>query len=284
MGCSLEALLYCYYNNIPFVYNNLEYPNRFEYFNNDIDLSRFILKNEPRVLVSPSSEKKVGINKSWLWERLYFYLSMGGLNPLADKVASLRVEGTTLKTFTHNARSAEIKFQKLIVFNAEGIFGLPSPIEIPKKKYKIYDWMKVRSGLKHPFDWIEDASPFVKCIHFYPTDRIDGDQVYKDACAVSYLSQEELDDFEYSDINARFKVLHMMKQAGIKGPRNGTHPKDKTKQLYRGLKIETSHRELELLNPPVYESIANIEFNYDTFDDILNKTPLSESYVTRIFK
>ena len=90
IGSSLESLLYCYYNNLPFVYTRLEYPDRFSYFDFDVDLSQFDLKNKTRVLVSPSSEKKVGINKSWLWERLYLCLSLAGLNPLSDKIASLR--------------------------------------------------------------------------------------------------------------------------------------------------------------------------------------------------
>ena len=196
----------------------------------------------------------------------------------------MRIDDTILKAFTHKARSAIIKFQKLIVFDADGITGLPTPILIPTKKYKVYDWINVRSGLKHEFDRIEDTSPFVKCIHFYPTDRIDGDQVYKDACAFSYLSQEELDNFEYSDINARFKILYMMKQAGIKGPRNGYDSNDKTKIKYRGVRIETSHRDVELLNPPVYESTNNIEFNYSTFNDIMEKNQLRESYAIELYK
>jgi len=271
IGSSLPALLYCYYNNLPFVYAKLEYPHRFSCFEWDIDLTEFDLRNETRILVAPSAKKKIGISKDWLWERLYFQLSLAGLNPLADKVASLRVQDKTLKAFTHKARMAKIKFEKLIVFCEDAVMGLPLPKTIPKKKYKVYDWINVRCGLKHEWDWIEDTSAFVNCILFYPTDRIVGDQVYKDACAISYLSEEELDNFEFSDVNTRFKVIYMMKQAGIKGPRNGYDPNNKTKVKYRGLRIETSHRELELLNPPIYKSTEHIEFNYDTCNDIMRK-------------
>ena len=285
IGSSLEALLYSYYNNVPFVCVEIEYPNRFSYFDIDTDLSQFGLKNETQILTAPTTEKKIGINKSWLWERLYLCLSLAGLNPLSDKVASLRIDESALKVFTHKARSAVIKYKQLIVFAANGIMGLPPPISIPQKKYKVYDWINVRSGSKHEFDLIEDLDTlFVHNILFYPTERVDGEQIYKDACAISYLSEEKLSDFEYSDINARFKILQMMKEAGIKGPRNGYDLKDKTKVKYRGVKIETSHRDIELLKYPKYESTNNIEFNYSTFDDILKQNYLKESYVAKLYK
>ena len=164
--------------------------------------------------------------------------------------------------------------------------GLPPPILIPEKKCRVYDWINVRRGLKHEWDWIDwlGSSDFVSHIFFYPTERIVGDQVYKDACAISYLTEEMIEHFDYSDINARFKVLYMMKQAGIKGPRNGYDPNDKTKIKYRGVRIETSHREVELLNPPIYESTNNIEFNYSAFNDIIEKNQLRESYVAELYK
>jgi hypothetical protein len=284
IGSSLPALLYSFLNNIPFVYTQSRCPHRFSFFKPDEDLSFFGIQNKIRTLVGPTGKKQVGISQDTVWEKLYFYLSLAGLNPLADKLSSIRIEDGTLKAFSHKARMAKIKFEHLIIFDAEGILGIPEAEFIPPKKYKVYDWINVRSGLKHEWDWLEDASPFVNHILFYPTDRIDGDQVYKDAIAISYLTEEMLGHFDYSDINARFKVLHMMKQAGIKGPCNGFHPKDKTRQLYRGVKIETSHREKELTEYPFYRSTVEIEFNTDSFDDVMNKNQLQESYVSTIFE
>jgi len=286
IGSSLSALLYSYLNNFPFVYTKSKCPHRFSFFKPDVDLSFFGIQNETRTLIGPTSEKQIGISKDTVWEKLYFYLSLAGLNPLADKLSSIRIEDGVLKTFSHKARMAQIKFEQLIIFDAEGVLGIPEPEFIPPKKYKVYDWINVRSGLKHEWDWIDwlGSSSFVDHILFYPTDRIDGDQVYKDAIAISYLTEKMLGNFDYSDINARFKVLHMMKQVGIKGPCNGYHPKDKTKQLYRGVKIETSHREKELIDYPLYKSTPHIEFNNDSFDGIMNKNQLQESYVSTIFE
>jgi len=282
IGSSLEALLYCYYNSVPFVYANLDCPNRFSYFEWNVDLSEFGLGNKSRIISTSGVSKKIGTSKDHLWEKLYFDLSLAGLNPLADKVASIRVEGKTLKAFTHKARMAKISFGKVVVFNPDNVAGLPPPVKIPKKKYKVYDWMNVRLGTQHKYDWIEDMSHFVNCILFYPSDRIDGKKKdRKDLVAISYLSESELEDYEYSDVNARFKVIHLMKEAGIRGPRNGRDPNNKKIQKYRGIKIETSHREIELLEMPVYESTDTIEFNNDSYDDIMSKNKLCESYVAR---
>ena len=74
-----------------------------------------------------------------------------------------------------------------------------------------------------------------------------------------------------------------MKKAGIRGTRNGRDMTDKTKFKYYAVKIENSHREIELLNPPSYDSTDAIKFNKDSFDDIMNNHQPIDSYVARIF-
>ena len=61
-------------------------------------------------------------------------------------------------------------------------------------------------------DKIENTSNFVNCIHFYPSNRIDGTHNKKDLAAISYLTKDQLDDFNYSDTYARFVVEDLMKQ------------------------------------------------------------------------
>jgi len=287
VGSSLNALLYSFLNNIPFVYVSLDRPHRFDYFNLEQDLSFFGLKNVASTLISPRCSKLIGAPKDILWEKLYFYLTLAGLNPIADKVSSIKkvpAEENELKVFTHKARMAKINFEELIIFSDEGVSGLPTPTKIPKKKYKVYDWFDVRSGMKHDYDFINDDTDFVKEILFYPTDRVDGNQVFKDAVSISYLTEKQIDSFDYSDINARFKTLKMMKGAGIRGARNGRDMLDKTKYKYYAVRIENSHREVKLLSVPVYESTDSIKFNNDSLDDIMENNKLVNSYVARIFQ
>ena len=179
---------------------------------------------------------------------------------------------------------AKIHFEELIIFSDEGVSGLPTPAQLPQKKYKVYDWFDVRSGMKHQYDYIEGDTELVSEILFYPTDRVDGNQAFKDAVSISYLTEKQLGSFDYSDINARFKTLKMMKGAGIRGARNGRDMLNKSRYKYYAVRIENSMREIQPLGKPLYDSTDIIKFNVDSFDDIMNKNPLVESYVARIFE
>ena len=282
VGSTLEALAYAFLNNIPLVCCEPSPPKYFEAFNVEQDLSVFGIQNTPHLLKLQKGEEAVGIQKSFLWARLFFCLSVGGLIPLSDKAVSLRISNNTLKAFTSNARMAKFSFNKLIVFDDKGVYGLGTPSS-PQDLCTVYDWFNVRSGMKHSYDILKDDSDFVNQIYFYPSPRVEGEHNFKDALAVSHLSKEMLSSYYYSEINARFKVLHMMKKNGIKGARNGRDMRDKTKFKYYAVKIENDKR--DIVKPRnIYESTSNIIFNYDSFNDIMIKYPLQDSYVTQIVK
>jgi hypothetical protein len=282
VGSSIEALTYSYLNNLPVISCGLIPPLHFECFKPTDDLSVFGIENKTKTIRTNFSEKTSGLNKLWLWERLLFCLSTAGLCPMTDKSVSLRISENSIKASTSNARMAKIHYKNLIVFDDNGIYGL-NPSDTPSDLYKVYDWFHVRSGMKHKYDQIEDNIDFVRCIIFYPSERIAGDHDFKDAVSVSYIKKTDLDSFEFSDINARFKTKYMMKQAGIRGARNGRDMNDKTKFKYYDVKIENITRQIV---PPknIYKPYDNIVFNYDSFNDIIEKNPLKESYVSKIFK
>jgi hypothetical protein len=279
IGSSLEALTYACLNNLPVICSSLNPPHRFETFSSTQDLSILGTQNYARSVQTNFSEKTIGIDKLRLWEKLFFFLSASGLCPLVDKVVSLRITDNILKAATAKARLAKIHFNELIIFDDKDLHGIGVP-KIKDEKYEVHDWFDVRSGMKHDYDQIEDTTDFVNHILFYPSDRVEGTHNFKDAVAISYLTKAQLEDFEYSDINARFKTLYMMKKCGIRGARNGRDVLDKTKYKYYSVKIENTKR--EIIKPRnIYESFDNITFNYDSFGDII-KTPFKESYVSKI--
>jgi hypothetical protein len=282
VGSTLEALIYCFLNNLPMVCTHLQPPFSFEHFNVDDDLSVFGVQNIEKIIKTNLGKKTVGLDKLWLWERLFFHLSVSGLCFLSDKAVSLRISNNTIKASTANARMAKIYFNDLVIFDDMNVHGL-GVYKIEDKMFTVYDWFDVRSGMKHNYDQIEDTTSFVNHIIFYPSGRVAGDHNFKDAIAVSYLTKEQLDDFEYSDINARFKTRHLMKHHGIRGARNGRNMLDKTKFKYYAVKIENSKRDI-IAPRNIYESIDNIVFNYDSLGDIIEKNILQESYVSKIIK
>ena len=270
IGSSLNSLAYCYLNNLPFLSTKDERPWRFDYFEPEQDLSFFGLKNKSRKLISPTGEKCVGIEKNILWERLYFELSLQGLNPIVDKAYSMRLEDNIIKVSTKNSRTMKISFDNLVIFNSENIIGLP-PSKHFNKKYKVCDWINVKSGKIHPFDFIKTDDNFINEILFYPLPQKSAKKKnMKNAVAISYLTEKELSSFECSDINARFKVLQLMKGAGIKGRKNGIDARNKSRHYHYAVNVEVAQREKTFLEVPYYDSINNIKFNYDSFNDIIN--------------
>jgi len=282
VGSTIESLVYSFLNNIPFVCSQFSHPRIFEYFNSQQDLSLFGLINTPHNRQTNLGSISQGINQHILWEKLFFHLSLAGLFPFPTRAISLRVSGNTLHASTANARMAKFHFNKLVIFDDKELVGVGAP-QIIGNKYTVYDWFNVRSGMKHEYDQLEDTTDFVNRVVFYPSSRVDGNHNFKDAVAISYITQELLNSFECSDINARFKTLYMMKGVGIRGARNGRDMKNKARYKYYSVKIENTCR--EIVDPPkVYESSSNIIFNSDSFGDIINKNPLQDSYVSRIIK
>jgi hypothetical protein len=218
IGGSLEALAYAAKHNTPVVFV------------------------EP--VVPPFYEEMEGVSKKELWKKLSFLLSMSGLLLGGDNVTSLRLEGNDiLKIITRNNGLFKCAFEELLVFDANKVEGLPLKKE--KQEFQVLDWFNVRSGMKHEHEVIQDTeSSFVNKIYFYQSERIDGNHNKKDLVAVSFMNKEQVDSPDYSDIYARFKVLNMMKEAGIRGTRNGRDQNDKTKFKYYAIKVESTEREI----------------------------------------
>ena len=283
VGSSLESITYAFLNNVPFFFAHLDYPHRFDRFKPEQDLSIFNLKNEVTSLHTPKQKKIVGIEKSVLWERLYFYLSLAGLNPISDGVSSLRFDDNNLFAFTHKGSKITVGFDKASVFSDVEVYGLPEPLGIKNQKYKVYDWFDVRRGMSHEFDVIQDEEQFVNEVLFFQSERADNSK-YKDAVAVSYLTEEQLSLYEFSDISARFKTLHLMKEAGIRGPRNGRDQDNKEKFKYYSIRIENAARDIVPMVAMKYKCTDSIDYKCLHFNDIIEANPLKDSYVTRIYK
>lgn len=185
-----------------------------------------------------------GSKKIDLLDALAYKLAFKGLNPFGDKVSSIRLEkNKTLKIATKNSRVFRLTYEKLRIFDPENVYDLPFLPEKVTKGFRVFDWFDVHHGAKHEIDFLEDKkSNLVKSIRFYITDRVTGTHALKDLIAESFLTKEQLHDPEYTDTYARLKVLSMMKEAGMKGPLNGTDRNGRV--VYRPLKIDLNRREI----------------------------------------
>ena len=208
IGDSLEAVMFAYSNQYPLFFESINRPFRFDYLEPDIELD--FLKLAPQAaksLTTLDGQKPIGISHEILWERLLFIMSIIGNVPLSDMCTSIRHDASKITCFNEYSKIAEIRYEKMYNFKQDD----------KKSSLLCRDWIAFNSGGKHDLDLIETSEDFVNQIWFYPSDRICGNTKVKDACAVSVIDKKLIDDFEFSQTMARFKVVKDMKDRGMKG-------------------------------------------------------------------
>jgi len=196
-------------------------------------------------------------------------LSMTGQLPFADNISKLRInDDKTISCFTNNSRIVEVSFEVAYIVDDHNIAGLPLPIESAKKEFLVLDWVSVRRGGNHPYDYIEDEdSNFVNKLVFYPSRRVMGKRAtIKDACSISVLTDKQLRDVEYSETYVFLKSRDMMKTAGIRGTKNGTQAIS-GKPAYLSLKLEVAERDVFPMHKNVYENTDSLHFDFELYNE-----------------
>jgi hypothetical protein len=297
IGRGLNALVYAYCNDATLIRTSEAGPPPFDFFEPALDLSLLLFPRTTYELKTNVGTITVGIPKLDLWDRLSYIMSMAGQLPFSNKVKSVRVspEQKTISVVAGNT-STTLEYNKLRVFDTFQLYGLESHILndfekeqsanfLPPKKFKILDWFNVRSGCKHEFDYFCTDDDFVKEIYFYPTERMDGRHNLKDLVAISYLTKAQLSDVEYSDTYARFKILALMKENGIRGSRNGRDQKYPGKYKYYAVRIEATIRDMLELEKNIFSAFPaekDIIFDNRPVEDIIISMRPEKSYTHQL--
>lgn len=259
IGGGLNAKMYSYYNKCPCICRSTDAPFEFD-----------MLQQAPLPKVQGYDPK----NTLQVWERLSFLLGISGQLPMDGNVSGINIRDNVLKVTTIGSRLCRFKFDKLIIFNDRDVFGLPLIKGREIGNSRVIDWFNVRSGMEHMHDSITTDDNFVKEVIFYPSDRFGNQKsgrIRKDLVSISYLDENEINDFEYSDTMARFKILQLMKDAGIKGARNGRDTYNPEIYRYYSPKIEATQREMFPNIKNYYEEDERFEFRYDTPEEIIEQ-------------
>jgi hypothetical protein len=243
VGATLPALLYSYYTGAPLVYVKPCIPFRFDYFDPYFDLDKIITQPEPKQFITLDGIKETGLPKRDMWERLFFILSLSGKILYGDKVKSIRIE----KDISIITRKTNIVDYKTVrIFDDRQVQGISQKSNRSEETFNVFDWINVYSGTTHRLDLIDDiVGSVIEQIIFYPSDRIDGNHNKKDIVCVSKMTQEQINDYRFSDTYVRFKVESLMKEAGIRGARNGRDQLNPDKYKYYALKLESAERQIE---------------------------------------
>ena len=284
IGNSLEAVSYAFLNCKTIILNDDNKLNFFDFFEPEIDLQKYGIESEKYELNTYNGKKIFGTSKAELWQRLVFSLSLSGKLPVHSIASSIRIEDeNNLKVLTKNSRVIKFKFDKIRIFDDENINGLgQSNVE---EKYKVVDWVNVKAGMKHEYDYLETGEDFVKEIYFYSSERVGGGEndERKDLVSVSYLTKEQLEDFNYSDTYVKFKVKSLMEERGIKGPRNGRRHDDPNKYAYHSIKVEPYKREVIRLTKPVYEGDKTLIFDNRGEREVYLDSTQERGYLNKVF-
>jgi hypothetical protein len=239
LGGTLPAFLYAYCNSLPVLYIDKKVPLRFEVSNNKV------FDN---------------IDKVGLWNRLGAFLSLAGLLPFSDKLTGFRIlEKNYAEAYT-DSRKIKISFNRLLVFDEDKIQGLESPVFKAKREYKVYDWLITRGMSRHQTELLETGDNFVKQVLFYPSERKGTQKTTRDMVAVSYLTEEQIDNLDYSENYARLKAKNMMKGAGLRGYSNG-FSKIKQATQYYAIVLEHDRREVKIVGRDIYKNTDTILHN-----------------------
>ena len=289
IGCTLSSVLYSFYNQIPLIFVEKQNIHPFNFFQPGTDLS--LLKIEPSYSLKKPDGQKVafGVPRQKVYDKIIALLSLSGLVPFSHLSKALTVKDKSLKVITQGNKVFNVGYESLIVFDDKGVSGLPSIVRENKEQPRqVIDWFEVNKGGIHDVDYIQTDDEFVKEIFFYPSQRATNSPDKKDLLAVSYLThQQATRDYQYSDTYSRFKVLKCIKEAGIRGSKNGKNPNypDRSTEPFKWLSPRIKLMKREIMSPSMarYKNTKNIKFCYDTPESIIAKNVIKiNAYSTKL--
>tara|TARA_Y100001973_G_scaffold73579_1_gene107360 strand:- start:1320 stop:1904 length:585 start_codon:yes stop_codon:yes gene_type:complete len=161
----------------------------------------------------------------------------------------------------------EVSFENCHYFGDNNSVGFVKQKSLDDNTYLCYDYIAFNSGGKHEIDFIHTSDDFVSEIWFYSSDRIDGNTPVRDACAVSKLTESQLRDFDYSETMARFKVLKIMKDNGMRGKLSG-YTKKGTPRHY-DFRTTSIRRETHCIRTGLGTKSSNIQIKTDSEASLL---------------
>lgn len=185
IGADLEAVRFAYDNGFNYIKNRLPHHHSYE-----------------------------GKEEDWAWMSYEIYTR--GQAPFLDKVTAIHVlEDNHLKVIT-SLNTFWIKYKNLHVFDDANVVGFSLEREI--EHYRAIDWFDCQglNGIENLL--ISTGEKFVANIQFFLSKRIDGNQKYYDLLCESFLTEEQLKNFDYSDTMARFKLEDLLMKASLGRP------------------------------------------------------------------
>ena len=180
----------------------------------DLDAIEFAHDNKFFLIKNRSPHHHSYESTENIWAEKSYELYNLGLTPFVDKVSNIRVipEEKLIKIITHKG-AFTVQYEELHLFDTENVSGVSLKREVVH--YRVIDWFDCKGLYDLDFNEITTEDQFVNKIKLFKTLRIDGDQKYLDLLCESFLTEDQLKSFDYSDTMVRFKVADLLKKRGI---------------------------------------------------------------------
>ena len=233
IGSSVAAIEYAKKNKIPVVLPNNEVPFRFDHTGEKPDIES--------------------------WSKDLWQLGLEGLNPFSESVEHVYVDQEKIRVVYDRTNVVDIEYDDCYLFETEN--GVSHNLEVELSQdplFRVVDWFAVDRCEKHALESIKTEDDFVNEIIFYPSDRMDGNHDHKDIAAVSYLKEQQLTTFDYSDTMAVFKVRHHLSEHGVHG-RVSYYDKKGVAHRYK-VRMRPTSRETERISRSLYASTDKVHF------------------------
>ncbi len=269
VGSDLRALLFAYINSYPILFAHRQKPFDYEFFNPETSLEFCGIPDQVETLNCNSNTKKVGVKKVILWERLYFLLSLNGLLPVSNLCSIIRHNDGKISCHNEYSKIAEFEFNQCFYFDSPSCFNFAIDNLLDERNYLCYDEIAFNKGGKHDIEFINDNDKFVSEIYFHITSRLLGNNSIRDAVALSTLTESQLQDFNFSETMASFKISSLLKENGVRGQFNG-YSKNGV-PMYYNFKTTSVRRTTRKLPGNIKSKYRNIKIVEDDVYKILNQ-------------
>ena len=211
IGSSLEALFFAYQRGLPIIYTKPEKPFRFDFFDEETQFPELGIDNIKTTLRTNLGDITVGCRKENVWERMYFLLSIGGLIPFSNLANSIRKTDEGAIVMNEYGKILLVEFDKCYYFWDDGSTGFVSQTELVEEYY-VYDWLSINKGGQVIYDKLYFDREFCKEIWFYPSERPKVSKSFKDLCAVSEMTFDQLSDFDFTETMVAFQIKKDFKE------------------------------------------------------------------------
>ena len=249
IGSTIESILYAFLNDYYFISTRRDFPM----FYRNLSIPVLGYETEPEA-----------------WNRLNFMMGLLGRRSSFDNFDNFKIENNKIKV-SESGHLCHYEFNNCFIFDPTNIKHENLELDAKGSTYLVLDDFELsRLGNKNSsLPRLKTDDNFVNQINFYTSDRIDGCSFISDCVAESFLTKEQLYDFDYSDTMVKFIIERYLTSIGIRGHFMNFYKNGNPK--YRKPIVKHVKRLIFERDNNVYQDSDNVKFISMTLKDIFNE-------------